>query len=173
MKNKIILALVVAALMGAMMSGCGDKQNTQEGQQQTSSDVQGQQQQQDADAVATYVLQAGGLDGEGMVAASDKLVEMYYGITSDLVDDYSIYLSEDNLNCNEVAVVVAKEGKEDEVREKMEARLKSQQNSFQDYLPEQYAIAEKGVVKQKGRFFLLAVGEGVDDMASTFDSKVQ
>ena len=57
----------------------------------------------------------------------------------------------------------------EEVEGKIRERLEEQAANFKDYLPDEYYLIEKNVLKTKGNYILFAISEDVDKIEKIFD----
>ncbi|CAH1057349.1 DUF4358 domain-containing protein [Paenibacillus pseudetheri] len=99
----------------------------------------------------------------------NKLQELYK-IDVDNVDDFILYTSTSNVKADELAVIKLKdESQVENVKEKIELRIDSQNIKFKDYRPDEYFLAQNHVLKTKGPFVFFAVSKEANQMEHTFD----
>lgn len=86
------------------------------------------------------------------------------GVTEDQLDDYAISLSLINVRAYAVAVLKPAEGQADAVKEGVEQFVKAQQQSFQNYLQDQYEVAKAAKVSQlpSGEIVLVMCEDAAD-----------
>ena len=97
------------------------------------------------------------------------LKEVFYVNPAD-VEAYAGKFAMVMTSSDNVVAVKAKEGKAEDVASALERRLEDVKNSFEQYLPEQFAKAEKGAVIRKGDYvFLLIVGQLDDTIDQDYD----
>ncbi len=86
------------------------------------------------------------------------------GLTEDQLDDYAISLSLINVRAYAVAVLKPAEGQADAVKEGVEQFVKAQQQSFQNYLQDQYEVAKAAKVEQlpSGEIVLVMCEDAAD-----------
>ncbi len=98
------------------------------------------------------------IDDEQMdIGDSSKLRKLYY-ISKNEVEDFILYAPKSNMDANEVLVL---KGKSEEViqqlKVKVEGRIKKQSDSFNSYRPEQYDIISNRVLDIKGKYLILII----------------
>lgn len=149
--------MAVAVLLTA--AGCGDKADSKAA---------------DPAKVADDMLAA--LDAQGeLLEASDSVLDNYYTVDSQAVTAHKVYISTAFI-AEEVAVFACADGKEDTVVKMAEQRLQDLKDSFDGYLPEEYASLEQNarILKGGGLVCLLAgSAEGVEAAMAVFDTAVK
>ncbi len=98
------------------------------------------------------------IDDEQMdIGDSSKLRKLYY-ISKNEVEDYILYAPKSNMDANEVLVL---KGKSEEViqqlKVKVEGRIKKQSDSFNSYRPEEYDIISNRVLDINGKYLILII----------------
>ena len=154
--KKLIGLLAAAVLCTGLLSGCGSK------------DAAGaSMEMKEGQSVQTVVDQIAEDVGIAMAAPIDDemLKQLFYIDPSDAQAYYG-QISMANVSADNVVAIQAAPDKKDAVVEGLNKRLEDVQNSFAQYLPEQYEKAMKGRVVEKGNYvFLLILGQE----SSTFD----
>lgn len=93
-----------------------------------------------------------------------------YKIDPSEVEEFILYTAPSNIKADEIAVIKVKDSsKVKEVKEKVEKRINKQTASFKDYLPEEYAVLEKHVLKENGNYVILVVSKDVDNIEKAID----
>lgn len=91
------------------------------------------------------------------IGDSSKLRKLYY-ISKNEVEDFILYAPKSNMDANEVLVL---KGKSEEViqqlKVKVEGRIKKQSDSFNSYRPEEYDIISNRVLDIKGKYLILII----------------
>ncbi len=98
------------------------------------------------------------IDDEQMdIGDSSKLRKLYY-ISKNEIEDFILYAPKSNMDANEVLVL---KGKSEEViqqlKVKVEGRIKKQSDSFNSYRPEEYDIISNRVLDIKGKYLILII----------------
>ncbi|WP_346885142.1 DUF4358 domain-containing protein [Clostridium sp. UBA4395] len=90
---------------------------------------------------------------------SSKLRKLYY-ISKNEIEDFILYAPKSNMDANEVLVL---KGKSEEViqqlKVKVEGRIKKQSDSFNSYRPEEYDIISNRVLDIKGKYLILIISK--------------
>ena len=93
------------------------------------------------------------------IGDSSKLRKLYY-ISKNEVEDFILYAPKSNMDANEVLVL---KGKSEEViqqlKVKVEGRIKKQSDSFNSYRPEEYDIISNRVLDIKGKYLILIISK--------------
>ena len=151
---KRILALLCAALLTLSLAACGGSGGKTA----------------DPGTLADDMLKALAPQGETMEVTGDVAAN-YYQI-GDEVKDYRIYLSTMYI-AEEVAVFRLAEGKKaDDVKAMCQQRIQDLKDSFDGYLPEEYAaVEENAVVLASGDVVAMVTGtkEGVAAAKEVFE----
>lgn len=110
------------------------------------------------------------MDTADMIKLDDKKLERVYGIKSDEIEGYFVYVSTSNIKADEVALFKAKDGNGTEaIKKKIADRMLQLGTSFKDYLPEQYALIEKYRLEVKGNYVFLVVSKSGEEIKAVFD----
>lgn len=91
------------------------------------------------------------------VGDSSKLRKLYY-ISKNEVEDFILYAPKSNMDANEVLVLKGKsEDAIEQLKVKVEGRIKKQSDSFNSYRPEEYDIISNRVLDIKGKYLVLII----------------
>lgn len=138
--KKILISALIAIMVGATLTGCGNKNagNNPSVQQQTSS------------VSAKEVVEK--LNEEGFVRMpieiDDTMASEIYHLNLDSVEDYGILETGISPGPGFIMVVKAKEGKVDEVKASVEEALQDKIGSA--FYPEEQEVSESAEVKVDG-----------------------
>lgn len=100
----------------------------------------------------------------------NKLKKLY-DINEDEVEDFALYTASTNIKADEIAIIKVKEDNNiDSIKQKISNRISDQGSIFESYLPEEYFLIEKHVLKNNGNYVLLAVSKDATKIESIFDS---
>ena len=158
--KKLISLLATAVLCTGLLAGCGSK------------DAAGaSMEMKEGQRVKTVVDQIAEEIGLTMVAPiDDEMLKQISYIDPSDVEAYYGQITMANVSADNVIAIKAAPDKKDAVVEGLNKRLEDVQNSFAQYLPEQYEKAMKGRVVEKGNYvFLLILGQE----SSTFDQDME
>lgn len=160
MNTKRFLALLCALLLTFSLTACGGGGSSAE--------------TADPKALADEMLAALSPQGETMEVTGDVAAN-YYSI-KDTVKDYRIYLSTMYI-AEEVAVFQLADTEDaDSVKTMCEGRIRDLKDSFDGYLPEEYAtVEENATVLAQGDIVALVIGtkDGVAAAKDVFEKTVK
>lgn len=110
---------------------------------------------------------------EEMQEITASEIEVLYDIsTSDYVQ-FSGKMSAIGTSADEIIIIEAKDSDTaKEIYEKAQQRLSDKLRQAEGYLPEAYAVIEKGVVRIDGNFVSLFVTENVETVVSTYEEEL-
>lgn len=110
------------------------------------------------------------VDSEIMKKGDSKDLKKLYGINSKDIEDFILYIPQSNMKASEIIVIrlKSKDNKE-EIKEKLEKRAKSQSNSFENYVPEEYDLIENKVLEEKGNYIFMAINKDSDKIKESFN----
>lgn len=95
----------------------------------------------------------------GADVLTEDLYKPVYQLTADMVEEAKIIVPLMNVKSNELAGMLAKPGQVNAVKEALEARQQTVCQTFQQYLPDQYEIAQKGEILVRGNYVFLLMLE--------------
>lgn len=111
------------------------------------------------------------VDISGMTAIDSGRLKKLYGIDSDELDGFFLYVSSSNLKASEIGVMKVKDSKAmEDIKKKIEDRVEKQAQSFKDYLPEEYGILEDYILTIKYSYILLAVSKDGEKIEAAFEN---
>ena len=100
---------------------------------------------------------------------SEKLQKLY-DINSEDLEDFMLYTPSTNIEANEIAIMKVKDSsKIDDIKGKISARIDSQSVNFKDYLPDEYYLIDKHVLKVRDNYILFAISEDAGKIEKIFD----
>lgn len=88
------------------------------------------------------------------------------GMDETMVEEYAVAYSLMSVQAYTVAVVKPVEGQEEAVKTALNDYQASRVQSFEQYLPEQLAIAQAAVIINEGDYYGIVMCEGADDIAA-------
>ena len=110
------------------------------------------------DEINTSILKTADLTN--MVQGDVKKLRKLYYINKNEVENFILYAPKTNMDANEVLVL---KGKDEEsvkiLRDKIEARVDKQSDSFASYRPELKEVIDDYELKEKGQYLYLIISE--------------
>lgn len=107
---------------------------------------------------------------EEMKVGDSKKLQKLYNINTDEVESFVLYTAPMNIKADEIAVIKVKDIKNVEnIKNKISNRVEKKSKSFKDYLPNEYFLIEKHVLKTKDNYILLAISKDADKVEKTFE----
>ncbi|MCY6958123.1 DUF4358 domain-containing protein [Clostridium brassicae] len=110
------------------------------------------------------------IDESDMKKGDEDKLKKLYKINPDEIEEFVMYAPSTNLKANELLVLKVKDAsKVDNIKEQVSKRIEKQAASFKDYLPDEYYLIEKHVLKTKGNYILLSISKNSEKIESIFD----
>ncbi len=93
-----------------------------------------------------------------------------YGISRGEIEEFVFYRAPSNIKADEIVLIKVKQTEDTEkVKEKLLKRVEKQAASFKGYLPEEYYLIEKNVVKVQNNYLLLVISPEAEKISEAFD----
>ncbi|MFW5434658.1 DUF4358 domain-containing protein [Paenibacillus apiarius] len=156
-RNKRFFALLIFVFAISALAGCTSKQ----------SDIN-----VSAAKIEEQIKQSIKLDKlkKGDVQKLKKL----YDLGTEQVEDFILYTATSNVKADEIVVIKVKDEKQiDSVKASIAKRIDTQAVKFKDYRPDEYALLEKHVLKEKSHYILFAVSADAEQIEKAFDTALQ
>lgn len=100
---------------------------------------------------------------------SDKLKKLY-DISDDEVEEFSLHIASSNIKADELLILKVRDEKDlSNIEDKINKRIESQSESFKDYLPDEYYLIEKHVLKANNNYMLFAVSKDGEKIEGIFN----
>lgn len=101
-------------------------------------------------------------------------IEKLYNINSNEIQEFVLYTAPSNIKSEEIAIIKVKDEKDvDNIKDKIEKRVEVQGNNFKDYLPKEYGLIEKHILKSNGKYVLLAISKDGEKIEKVFDDALK
>ncbi|KMY32137.1 hypothetical protein ACZ11_08255 [Lysinibacillus xylanilyticus] len=156
--TKSVITIFVCTITLVVLSGCSGKQETPSNPS--------------ALEIGEQIRHITNL--EDMKEGDNKKLQKLYNINADEVESYVLYTAPTNIKADEIAVIKVKDMKNiNNMKEKISNRIEKRSISFKDYLPEEYFLIEKHVLKTKDSYILLAISKDSDQIEKTFDKALK
>lgn len=153
--KKIIISFFSIMLIALSVTGCG---STQKAAIKSPS----------VKDILEKVKQA--TDVSEMRDGDETKLKKLYGINKDEVEEFVLLTAPSNIKADELLIIKVKDANSiNGIKEKISSRIEKQSSSFKDYLPDEYYIIQKNIVKTKDNYVIFAVSKNVDKIASTFE----
>ena len=109
------------------------------------------------------------VDLSGLKEGDSEKLNKLYGINQDEVEDFVLYTAASNIKADEILILKVKDEKNiDSIKGKITARVKSQDEVFKDYLPEEAYLVENNVLKVKGNVILFVISKDAEKIGEIF-----
>ena len=93
-----------------------------------------------------------------------------YGIDKSILKSYVVRVPMGNEYVNECAVFEVKDKKDiEEVEEGIEKRSKILEDTWKNYIPEQYDLIKSGKIVTEGKYVLFVISENADKIEDNFE----
>lgn len=93
-----------------------------------------------------------------------------YGIDKSILKSYVVRVPMGNEYANECAVFEVKDKKDiEEVEEGIEKRSKILEDTWKNYIPEQYDLIKSGKIVTEGKYVLFVISENADKIEDNFE----
>ncbi|MBJ8101070.1 DUF4358 domain-containing protein [Bacillus cereus group sp. N11] len=151
---KFVITIIVCVITLGALSGCFEKKENVNNLSATE--------------IGEKIKQVANL--EEMKEGDSKKLQKLYNINTDDIESFVLYTAPTNIKADEIAVVKVKDMKNvKNIKEKISSRIEKKSKSFKDYLPDEYFLIEKHVLKTKDNYILLAISKDADKIEKTFD----
>ncbi|MGY1465255.1 DUF4358 domain-containing protein (plasmid) [Bacillus toyonensis] len=151
---KFVITIIVCTITLGALSGCfGKKENVHN---------------LSATEIGKKIKQVTNL--EEMKKGDSKKLQKIYNINTDEIESFVLYTAPTNIKADEIATIKVKDMKNvKNIKEKILSRIEKKSKSFKDYLPDEYFLIEKHVLKTKDNYILLAISKDADKIEKIFD----
>ena len=112
-------------------------------------------------------------DGE-MSRSDSNGLRKYYGIQSEDVDGFVLYVPGEHMSVQEMLIVkTASQDEMEQCEEAVQRRLAVQKKSFSGYGTEQMGLLEQAVIEQKGQYLFFGVGKDARKWQKHFEQMIE
>lgn len=126
---------------------------------------------QEMEGLKSAVLEALGENYWPNMAVDSEMLEMLFGVTSDMYEDYMGEIPMMSAHVDKLVIVKAKEGKAEEVREALDAYRDSQVNDTMQY-PMNLGKIQASRVEAAGDYVIFAMLGGDDTEAESEEAQI-
>ena len=108
-------------------------------------------------------------DSSKFKKADSKSLKRYIGLNEKDYSEVVYLMPSSTMEVSELLIVKVKnEAQADAIESAVNNRVETQENSFKDYAPEQYAVLQNSSVLIKGNYVFYVVSDNVEDMKNEF-----
>lgn len=115
-------------------------------------------------------------ENEYMEVVADPAFDVYLAMQNLNVEDvqnFAVSLSMMNVKAYTISIVLPAEGKEDVVKTGMQDYVDSVVQSYQNYLPDQLAVAESAILENVGDYVVLVMCENATDVFNSIKASLE
>ncbi|MEG0274453.1 MAG: DUF4358 domain-containing protein [Longicatena sp.] len=142
--KKILLCFVVGMLC---LSGCSSKGN----------DV-------DVKKAVSTVLESKADELPATMEVDDQVLKDLFQIDVADVEQYAIAIPMMNVQATEIIMIEAKDGKKDVIKKALDQRMKTNEDTWSTYLPDQYELVKNRQEYESGNYFIIVIAEKAEDI---------
>lgn len=151
--NKCITAAALAAVL--MLAGCDNKT---ENSSDNSSAVNSKQTDNSVSISDKTQSLLDTVEFPEMNAASESLLDTLFGISTEDLSEYSVYICPTGAYPDEFGIFVAKdESKAADIKDKLDARVENQRSTYETYTPDEMYKLDNCFVKMNGNTVIYAI----------------
>jgi len=98
-----------------------------------------------------------------------KLKDLY-GISKGEIEEFVLYRAPSNIKADEIVIIKAKASNHvNSIKDKILIRADKKAVSFKDYIPDEYYLVEKKVVKVNKNYILFVISKDAEKISYAFD----
>lgn len=154
MKKSVFALAVIMVIILALMTGCSSKDTATK--------------EPSIDEIDQNIND--NIDISNMVLSDNAKLEKLYDIDIEEIEECKLYTAKTNIEANELLLLKVKDGEDvEDIKEEINERIESQANSFKDYLPDEYYLIEKHVLKSNGNYIIFVISEEAEKIENIFD----
>lgn len=150
-----------------LFSGCStnskDENNQPKEEQVLSSDVK---------EVMNQVLEDPAFNLPGTMEVDEATLKSVYNIDAADVKQYAIAFPMINVQATEIIIMEAKDGKLDTIQTALDARMKTVEDTWATYLPEQYELVKNRKTIKVGNCIVIVIAEKADDIMTYIEDSL-
>jgi len=156
---KKIVSVIICCAMLLSLAACGSSKSNEK--------------TLDMSSFTSKVMSTVKYDDE-LIALSEKVVDKYYDLSFDGLEEYTIYVSGSAATTNELAVFKCSGSSAIEAaKTSVEKRLSEQNELYASYLPAEVYRLENALVKTNGNYLLLSVSDDNETVEKLFDEALK
>ncbi|MFV0497853.1 MAG: DUF4358 domain-containing protein [Candidatus Fimivivens sp.] len=154
--KKMLAAIFCLIALCVVLAGCGASKK-----------------ELDMAAFSTDVLSKGSFNDE-LILLSDKVVNDYYDLSFDGLDEYRVYVSSSSATASEYALFkCSSDTALKAAKSTVEARISDQIASYENYRPDEKFRLENALITTNGSYLLFVVSDNNDDIQKLFNDALK
>lgn len=150
--KKIVLILTMCLLV---VSGCSSKNDE-------TKDVK-------LKDLMNTILNEASYELPGTMEIDDATLSSVYNMDAADVEQYAIAFPMINVQATEIIMVEAKDGKLDTVKKALDSRMKTVEETWAQYLPEQLELVKNRKTIEKGNYVIIIIADKADEISTAID----
>lgn len=113
-------------------------------------------------------------DLSSMRKGDSKALKRYYGLNSNDLEEFCLYLPSSTMDVDEILIVKVKNKKQIEsIEDSMEERANKQLESFKDYAPEQANLIENNEIAVRGNYVIFVISKDAEAIKDKFKEAIK
>ncbi|MBY0756280.1 DUF4358 domain-containing protein [Clostridium sardiniense] len=113
-------------------------------------------------------------DLSSMRKGDSKVLKRYYGLNSNDLEEFCLYLPSSTMDVDEILIVKVKNKKQIEsIEDSMEDRANKQLESFKDYAPEQANLIENNEIAVRGNYVIFVISKDAEAIKDKFKEAIK
>lgn len=113
-------------------------------------------------------------DLSSMREGDGKALKRYYGLNSNDLEEFCLYLPSSTMDVDEILIVKVKNKKQIEsIEDSMEERANKQLESFKDYAPEQANLIENNEIVVRGNYVIFVISKDAEAIKDKFKEAIK
>lgn len=173
---KKTLSILICIAMLASLAACGSSSASSAASGNESSAVRNasaESENVDIKAFAENVVASIEYDDE-LIVLSENVLDKYYDLPANGIEEYIIYVSGSAATTNELAVFKCSDSSAlKDVKAAVESRLSEQNELYASYRPDEVYRLENALIKTEGNYLLLCVSNDNETVEKLFDEAVK
>lgn len=104
----------------------------------------------------------------GTMELTDEDLQTVYGIDASKLEEYTAQLPLMNVHATEFFIAKVKDGEMDAVKEGIASRLENVEQTWSQYLPDQYELVKNHQLVEEGNYILFVISDKAEAIADSF-----
>ncbi len=113
-------------------------------------------------------------DLSSMRKGDSKSLKRYYGLNSNDLEEFCLYLPSSTMDVDEILIVKVKNKKQIEsIEDSMDERANKQLEGFKDYAPEQANLIENNEIAVRGNYVIFVISKDAEEIKDKFKEVIK